>query len=102
MFEFAKNIFKRNTTDFKTLLQNGAVIIDVRSEGEFKMGHINQALNIPLNEIKTVISDLKRMHKPIITCCKSGVRSGAAASLLSSAGLEAYNGGAWNALAEIL
>jgi phage shock protein E len=98
MLEFVKKIFKENKINFKTLVANGALIVDVRSEGEFKMGHINDAINIPLNEIKTIVTELKRMNKPIITCCKSGVRSKVAASQLSSMGLEAYNGGAWYAL----
>ncbi|OQP59036.1 hypothetical protein A4R26_21855 [Niastella populi] len=42
--------------------------------------------------------DLKKKGKPIITCCRSGNRSGIAKGILSSAGIECYNGGAWNSL----
>lgn len=98
MFETIKKIFKRNETDFKALVQKGAVIIDVRSNAEFRSGHIKGSINIPVATIKTKINDVKKMNKPVITCCRSGMRSNIAASALSSAGVEVYNGGAWNLL----
>lgn len=98
MFETISKIFKGNKTDFRSLVSNGAVIIDVRSSPEFRSGHIQGAINVPVDEVKSKITDLKKLNKPVITCCRSGVRSGMAASILSSAGLEVYNGGAWNVL----
>ena len=98
MFETIAKIFKGNKTDFKSLVKNGAVVLNVRSAPEFRSGHIQGAINIPVDEVKTVITDLKKMNKPVITCCKSGMRSGIAASLLASEGLEVYNGGSWNVL----
>src|SRR5689334_14273880 len=98
MFETITKIFKGNKTDFKSLVKNGAVILDVRSAAEFSSGHIKGAINIPVEGVKTILSDLKNMNKPVITCCKSGVRSGMATSILSAAGLEVYNGGSWNIL----
>lgn len=98
MLELIKKIFKGNKTNYKSLVENGAVIVDVRSNPEFRSGHIKGAVNIPVEQVKTKINDLKKMNKPVITCCKSGMRSGMAASILSSAGLEVYNGGAWNIL----
>jgi phage shock protein E len=98
MINLIEKIFRGNKTDFKTLVQNGAVIIDVRSDAEFRSGHIKDAVNIPVEQVKNKIHDLKKMNKPVITCCKSGFRSGTAASVLASAGVEVYNGGAWNLL----
>jgi phage shock protein E len=95
------NPFKKlfgTSTDYKTLVQSGAIIIDVRTPDEYKGGHIKTSVNIPLDKISGSIADLKKKNKPIITCCRSGARSGIAKSTLSSAGLEVYNGGAWDSL----
>ncbi|MBN8859128.1 MAG: rhodanese-like domain-containing protein [Sphingobacteriales bacterium] len=97
MFSMLKKLFG-NTTDYKGLVSNGAIILDVRSEGEFGSGHIKGATNIPLEQVKQNIPALKKKNKPVITVCRSGVRSGIAKSVLAAAGIEVYNGGAWNAL----
>lgn len=85
-------------TDYKALVQNGAVIVDVRTAGEYKSGHIKGSLNIPVDEIKNKTGELKKKGKPVITCCASGMRSGMAKNTLKQAGIEAYNGGSWNSL----
>ncbi|PVD51922.1 sulfurtransferase [Terrimonas sp.] len=87
-----------STVDYKLLLSQGAVIVDVRTVGEFRGGHIKGAINIPLDEVKSRTAELKKKNKPVITCCRSGNRSGVAKSLLVSAGVECYNGGAWDTL----
>lgn len=84
--------------DFAALVSNGAIIVDVRTTGEFKSGHIKGSLNIPLDVIKSKVNELKKKNKPIITCCRSGNRSGMAQSMLAAAGIECYNGGPWNVL----
>src|SRR5690554_7571909 len=73
--------------DFAELKKNGAVILDVRSPGEFKSGHIKGAKNIPLQELNRKLSGLKK-DKVIITCCASGNRSGSAKNILKNAGYE--------------
>ncbi|MEJ8817578.1 rhodanese-like domain-containing protein [Lacibacter sp. H407] len=97
MFNFFKKLFGPGT-DFKTLQQQGAVIIDVRTAGEFSGGHIKGAINIPVDSIRSKINDIKKKGKPVITCCASGMRSGSATSILKQAGVEAYNGGSWMSL----
>lgn len=93
------NLFsKALETDYNTLVKQGAMIIDVRTPGEFKGGHIRGSVNIPLDQIKDKTAELKSKNKVIITCCRSGSRSGMAASILEAAGIECYNGGAWDAL----
>lgn len=88
--------------DYKELLQKGAQIIDVRTEGEYNTGHIKGAVNIPLNTLPTRLSKLKK-DKPVITCCASGMRSAQAKSILRSAGFdEVYNGGGWTSLSNKL
>jgi len=84
--------------NYADLVKNGAMILDVRTPGEFRSGHIKGSINIPLDEIKNKTTELKNKNKVIITCCRSGNRSGMAKSMLQSAGIECYNGGPWNVL----
>lgn len=87
-----------STAQIKDMLAQGALIIDVRSPEEYSGGHITQSVNIPLNRIPDKVNDLKRKNKPIITCCRSGARSGMAADQLRAAGIQVVNGGPWNSL----
>ena len=84
--------------DYPQLINDGAVIVDVRTKGEYQQGHIKGSLNIPLNNLSNQLTKLKK-DKPIITCCASGMRSAQAKSILKSKGYaEVYNGGGWNSL----
>ena len=84
--------------NYKELMQRGAVILDVRSKGEFASGHIKGAKNIPLDVLGNNLNGLDK-SKPVITCCASGMRSGAAKGMLKSKGFnEVHNGGAWVSL----
>ena len=98
MFGFLKKLFGGTATDFKALLAKGAVIIDVRTPAEYKAGHIPGSKNIPLDVIGSKAGELKKAGKPVITVCRSGNRSGIAKSKLGAAGVEVYNGGAWQSL----
>ena len=85
-------------TDLKELVNNGAHIIDVRTKGEYRDGHISGSVNIPLQGFSNNISKIKKT-KPIITCCASGMRSASAKSILKSHGfIQVYNGGGWTSL----
>ena len=85
--------------DYAQLLQEGAIILDVRSKVEFEGGHIKGALNIPVDQLRNNFSKLKDKNKPIITCCASGMRSASARSILISGGYTSvFNGGGWNSL----
>ncbi len=70
-------------------------IIDVRSTEEYKSGHVENSINIPLQEIKDNLNDIKSFAQPIIFCCASGNRSGQATTLLRGKGIECSNGGSW-------
>ncbi len=97
MFSFLKKMFGE-PTDFKQLVSEGAIIVDVRSVAEYKSGHIPGSLNIPLDSIRTKMEELKKKNKTVITVCRSGARSSAAKSQLSANGITAFNGGPWNSL----
>lgn len=95
MLNFFKRIFRGSGIDYKALIKKGAIIVDVRTGAEFDQGHIGGALNIPADRIGGRIDEFRRFGKPVICCCQSGMRSGAAVKTLKKAGIEAYNGGNW-------
>jgi len=96
MIEFFKNLFAAGPRlDIDELVTKGAVIVDVRTEREFKSGHITGAINIPLDQLPQKMSRLKK-DKPIITCCASGMRSATAKKILMNNGFtDVYNVGSW-------
>lgn len=99
MLNILKKLFDTGTPiDYKLLVAAGAIIVDVRTPGEYRGSHIQGSINIPLDQINTKIAELKKKNKPVITCCRSGNRSGMAMGVLKSAGIECYNGGSWNSL----
>ncbi len=84
------------------IVSRNPYIIDVRTPAEYKMGHIQQAVNISLDQIKSNAEKIKKFEKPVITCCQTGSRSGRAARILKRKGIEAYNGGGWVNLKDII
>ena len=80
------------------MISRGGVIIDVRSAAEFAGGNVPGSKNIPLNTIGAKTSNIKKLNKPIIVCCASGMRSSQAASILKAKGVEVINGGSWSSL----
>lgn len=99
MFSLLKRLLGLGSdVDFKQLLARGAVVIDVRTPEEFRSGHLQGAINIPLDRLQGQLTTLKKKNAPVITVCRSGARSGAAADILRKNGLEVYNGGGWTSL----
>ncbi len=82
----------------KELLRNGAVLVDVRTPGEYASGHARQSRNIPLDQLPQQLDSLKRIGKPIVFVCASGARSQHATDPARQAGIEAYNAGSWSSL----
>lgn len=99
MFNTIKNLFgSKPAVDYGQLLQEGAIILDVRSKGEFSGGHIQGAVNIPVAALPHQLNKLDK-NKHIITCCASGMRSSSARSILLSNGFQSvHNGGCWSIL----
>jgi rhodanese-related sulfurtransferase len=87
--------------DLRQFLNEGAVIIDVRTPFEYASGHIKGSRNIPLENLQANLNALRNLNKPIITVCQSGMRSGTAKSFLQSNGLRVVNGGSWVSLNKI-
>ena len=84
--------------NIQEFINREAVIIDVRTSGEFRDGHIKNSKNIALDTISNKIQEIKNLGKPIIVCCRSGMRSAQAASVLKKHGIEVINGGGWESL----
>jgi len=99
LFDFLLGNKTEKIKDFQT---RGAIIIDVRTKAEFSQGAIPGSKNIPLQNINTQIALIKKLNKPVITCCASGMRSGNAASILNNHGVESLNGGGWLSLSNKL
>jgi|SRR6266498_5336231 len=99
MMQILKNLFGSGTKlNAEELLSKGAIILDVRTEREFKSAHVTGSINIPLDRLAKNISKLKK-DKPIITCCASGMRSATAKNILKSNGFtEVYDGGSWSSI----
>jgi phage shock protein E len=91
-------IFGIKTTDYSQLMKDGAIVIDVRTPGEFSSGHINGSTNVPLDKIKSKIKKIENLKQTVIFCCASGMRSGQATSIAKSRGIDVYNGGGWSSL----
>jgi rhodanese-related sulfurtransferase len=73
--------------DAVRLLNQGAVLVDVRTKAEFDGGHIIDARHVPQEEIAGAGESLKKFKdKVVITCCESGMRSGASARVLQAQG----------------
>ena len=67
-----------------------AVLLDVRTVGEFSRGHINGFKNIPVDELRERINEVEK-GKPVYLICQSGLRSYIASRILEGNGYETYN-----------
>lgn len=93
-FLFPKNDFDLKGPDFKAQFQaaKDAVLLDVRTKGEFNGGHLNGAKNIDFmaasfkNEIKKLSAE-----KTYYLYCRSGNRSSQACKIMKASGLKVYN-----------
>jgi len=85
-------------------LKNGALVIDVRSAGEFSSGHLDKAINIPLDEIETAVPKrMKDKNQVLLLHCASGMRSGMAKSKLIGMGYtNAFNLGSYGRAEKIV
>jgi rhodanese-related sulfurtransferase len=90
--------------DAAAYLKNGALVIDVRSPGEFNSGHLTNAINIPLDEMEaTLPNQVKDKSQVLLLHCASGMRSGLAQKKLNSLGYtNAFNLGSYGRAKSLL
>jgi rhodanese-related sulfurtransferase len=87
----------------RSALENGAVVIDVRTPNEFDQGKVPDSINIPVDRINANVERIRAMKRPVILVCSSGNRSGTALRVLKERGVkDVYNGGSWEHLVKIL
>jgi phage shock protein E len=93
---FLSNLFGgQSTSNLKSIIDEGAYLVDVRTPSEFAEGHVKGSVNIPLD---TIANNLQKFSnkKNIIVFCRSGNRSGQAKVILENSGLKnVTNGGIW-------
>lgn len=82
------------------MVKQGAVVIDVRTAEEFASGHLENAINIPFQQIVAGANHYKlAKDTPIMLYCRSGNRSGKANQMLIQQGYtQTYNGGGYQTL----
>ena len=83
-----------------SLIEQGALIIDVRTTEEYAAGHLPYALHIPYEQIEQQFAQLElRKDRPVVLYCRSGNRAGIAYKMLENRGYTAlHNGGGLNTL----
>lgn len=87
VFFFATRVAgKVAPAEARRLVGAGARLVDVRSPGEFATGHLDGAVNIPLDQIERRATEIGPKDQPVVLYCRSGARSGMAAGTLKKLG----------------
>ncbi|MGB8331194.1 MAG: rhodanese-like domain-containing protein [Polyangiales bacterium] len=73
-------------SEARRLVSNGAVLVDVRSPQEFAAGHIEGAINIPVQDLGGRDAELGDKAGEVVVYCQSGGRSAVAKRFLESRG----------------
>jgi len=80
-----------NVDKVRELAENNSYILDVRERFEYERGHLKEAINIPLSELRDRISEIP-MDKPVYLHCRTGQRSYNAVRALQNVGYQnVYN-----------
>ena len=74
----------------RSLVEEGAYLLDVREKDEFDYAHIKGAVNIPLSELRDRMGEVPT-DRPVYTYCRSGGRSYNAVRAMMQRGIDAYN-----------
>jgi len=72
------------------LVKGGAMLLDVREQGEWEAGHAPGARHVPLGLLPDRIGTIPR-DRQVVVVCRSGHRSAQATALLARAGVDAVN-----------
>jgi len=76
-----------NTLEATRLMNDDALMLDVREDNEWAVGHIPNAKHIRLGQLSEQLAQLEKFKdKPIVVYCRSGNRSARACTILKKAG----------------
>ncbi len=76
-----------SSEEAKAQVKQGALLLDVRTPGEFSSGHLEGAVNIPVQDLEAKLDAVPaKKDQPIVIYCQSGRRSASAKQLLEKAG----------------
>jgi len=68
-------VFKQvPVTKVRELVESGAYIIDIREKGEYERGHLINAVNIPLSQLRERVDEIPK-DRPVYLHCRSSQRS---------------------------
>jgi rhodanese-related sulfurtransferase len=82
---FSKSFESVSAARAREMLDEGAVLVDVRTSQEWNARHAPIARHLPLDSLDRRVGSLDR-ETPIVTICKSGMRSAQAARILAAQG----------------
>jgi len=69
------------------LMNQGAIVLDLRSKADYDAGHIGDARNVPASELAAQADSLKKWRdKSVITYCDSGINGASTARALTKLG----------------
>jgi rhodanese-related sulfurtransferase len=71
----------------RRLLDDGAQLLDVRTDREWEVGHIEGATHIDLPELPARVEEIDR-NRPVVVYCRTGNRSEMAAAALAAGGYD--------------
>jgi len=72
----------------RKLVEEGAQLVDVRTDHEWDAGHIAGAKHVPLPELSQRTAELDK-EQPVVVYCRGGNRSSMATAALADAGYDA-------------
>ena len=79
-----------HTDQLDDRLREGGLLLDVRAEAEFQRGHIDGAVNIPIDDLRSRLGDIPR-QRTMLVYCLTGIRSYIVCRILTQLGRRTMN-----------
>ena len=90
LFSACSKVSDEDLITARKAVENGAIIVDVRTSQEFKQKHVKGAINLPIEEIMKGAINLPK-NKELVLYCRSGSRSKTSAKVLREQGWIVYD-----------
>jgi len=78
---------------YRDMIENGAIVVDVRQPEEYAVGNFPESVNIPLRLLPNRIDEMA--GKTVVLVCQSGGRAMVAKKFLKKKGIDTHNAGSW-------